>query len=222
MIFAAGFGTRMKHLTRSQPKPLIEVAGTPLIDHALTLVEACDPPRIIVNLHYLPDLLEAHLADRSVTTLREEAQILDTGGGLRHALPALQSDPVITVNSDAVWAGPNPLRLLMDAWTPTRMDALLICVPTGQTHGRIGSGDFQIQADGQLQRGGDVVYGGVQIMKTDILHDVSETAFSLNVVWNMMARRGRLHGLAYPGHWADVGHPEGISIAEDMLKRHHV
>lgn len=222
MIFAAGFGTRMKHLTRSRPKPLIMVDGQPLIDHALSLADAIDPVRVIVNLHYLADLLEAHLSQRGVTTVREEPRILDTGGGLRNALPALMSDPVITMNSDAVWAGPNPLRLLIEAWDPTRMDALLICVPLEQAHGRDGDGDFRILQDGQLSRGGDTVYGGIQMMKTAALHDVPDPVFSLNVVWNMMAQRGRLHGLTYPGHWADVGHPGGIEIAEEMLKLHHV
>ncbi len=222
MIFAAGFGTRMKHLTTSQPKPMIPVAGMPLIDHALGIVDAVKPPRIVVNLHYLPDALEAHLAKRTVTTLREEPDILDTGGGLRNALPTLESNPVLTVNPDAIWAGPNPLRMLLEAWDPIHMDALLTCVPLAQVHGRNGEGDFRLDDDGRLHRGGTMVYGGTQIMKTDLLHDVPERAFSLNFPWNMMAEQGRLYGLSYPGHWCDVGHPEGIAIAENMLQRHDV
>lgn len=222
MIFAAGFGTRMKHLTQSQPKPMIPVAGKPLIDHALKVADAVKPPRVVVNLHYLPDVLEAHLSDRPVTTLREEPDILETGGGLRNALPLLNSDPVLTLNPDAVWAGPNPLRLLLDAWDPVQMDALLTCVPLARVHGRNGGGDFRIDQDGRLHRGGDMVYGGAQIMKTELLYKVEESAFSLNVPWNMMAAQGRLFGLRYPGHWCDVGHPEGITIAENMLRDQHV
>ena len=222
MIFAAGFGTRMKHLTQSQPKPMIPVAGKPLIDHALEVADAVKPPRVVVNLHYLPDVLEAYLSDRHVTTLREEPDILETGGGLRNALPLLKSDPVLTLNPDAVWAGSNPLRLLLDAWDPAQMDALLTCVPLAQVHGRNGGGDFHIDQDGRLHRGGDMVYGGAQIMKTSLLHEVEESAFSLNVPWNMMAAQGRLFGLPYPGHWCDVGHPEGITIAENMLRDEHV
>ncbi len=222
MIFAAGFGTRMKHLTRTQPKPLIPVAGRPLIDHALTMIDAINPPRVVANLHYLPETLEAHLQGRPVTTLRETPNILETGGGLRNALPLLGTDPVITVNPDALWAGPNPLHTLLDTWDPARMDALLVCVPSARTHGRSGGGDFDLGPDGRLRRGGDMVYGGVHMMKTARLHEITDTAFSLNAVWNLMVQDGRLHGVAYPGHWSDVGHPEGIAIAEDMLKKHHV
>ncbi|MFL4469392.1 nucleotidyltransferase family protein [Tateyamaria armeniaca] len=219
MLFAAGFGTRMKHLTAHQPKPLIKVAGRALIDHALDLARGVRADPIVANLHYLPELLEQHLNGTSVLTIREEPEILETGGGLRNALPQLGTGPVTTLNSDAIWAGPNPLRLLLDAWDPAAMDALLVCVPLERVHGRTGRGDFDIDAAGRLHRGGDSVYAGAQIMKTDLLKTVPDKAFSLNVVWNMMADQQRMFGLTYPGHWCDVGHPGGIAEAEAMLER---
>jgi len=222
MILAAGLGTRMRHLTAHQPKPLIKVAGQALIDHALDLGRDVGAAPIVANLHYLPEMLESHLQGSDVRTIREEPDILETGGGLRNALPLLGTDPVVTLNSDAVWAGPNPLRLLMNAWDPDRMDALLICVPMQRVHGRDGKADFDIGDDGRLQRGGDTVYGGAQILKTDLLESVSDKAFSTNIVWNMMAERERLFGLPYPGHWCDVGHPDGIAEAEAMLVQHSV
>ena len=222
MILAAGFGTRMRHLTTYQPKPLIKVAGRALIDHALDLGRDAGAAPIVANLHYLPEMLESHLQGSDVRTIREEPDILETGGGLRNALPLLGTDPVATLNSDAVWAGPNPLRLLMNAWDPGRMDALLICVPMQRAHGGDGKGDFDIGDDGRLHRGGDTVYGGAQILKTDLLESVSDKAFSTNIVWNMMAKRERLFGLPYPGHWCDVGHPDGIAEAEAMLVQHGV
>lgn len=222
MIFAAGFGTRMQHLTKDRPKPLIPVSGRALIDHTLALVEPLYPPKIVVNLHYMPDQLEAHLADRNVTTIIEAPDILDTGGGLRNALPVLGPDPVLTTNSDAVWAGPNPLQQIMAAWDPAQMDALLMCVPLSHVHGRIAGGDFRIDTAGRLHRGGDVVYGGIQMVKTDRLHNIEDNAFSLNVIWNQMARDNRLFGCSYPGHWCDVGHPGGIAIAEEMLENSRV
>lgn len=222
MLFAAGFGTRMGALTRDRPKPLINVAGRPLIDHALALVTGAGLPRVVVNAHYMPDMIEAHLADRPVQVIRETPDILETGGGLRNALPYLNNETVITLNSDAVWAGPNPLSLLIDAWDPDRMDALLLCVPMARVHGRQASGDFTVRPDGQLLRGPDTVYAGAQILKTDRLHDVPDAAFSLNVVWNAMAADARLFGMTYPGHWCDVGHPDGIAEAEAMLATHHV
>lgn len=102
------------------------------------------------------------------------------------------------------------------------MDALLVCVPLSHVHGRQSAGDFQLDAHGRLHRGGDMVYGGAQIMKTDLLHEVDTNAFSLNIPWNMIAKRDRLFGLSYPGQWCDVGHPEGIEIAEQILRDYHV
>jgi len=217
MMFAAGFGTRMKHLTADRPKPMVEVAGRPLIDHTLTLAREISPPCIVTNLHYRPELLKDHLSPLGVQTIVEAPDILETGGGLRNALPILGCGPVITMNTDALWRGPNPLRLLLDAWDPTRMDALLMGIPAEHALEHVGQGDFTKDLDGRLSRGPGLVYGGVQILKTDLLADISQRAFSLNLVWDLMLARGRLHGLRYPGMWCDVGHPGGVMTAERML-----
>lgn len=217
MLFAAGFGTRMGALTKDRPKPLIEVSGRPLIDHALDLVEDLDPVRTVANLHYHADQLAAHLGPKGVLLSREDPEILETGGGLRAALPMLGTDPVFTLNTDAIWSGPNPLTLLRQAWDPGRMDALLMCVPVGRTVGHIGSGDFTAEKDGRITRGPGLVYGGAQILKTDGLHSFSQNTFSLNLLWNQMHDRGRLFAVEYPGRWCDVGRPEGIALAEGLL-----
>ena len=217
MLFAAGFGTRMGALTKDRPKPLIEVAGRPLIDHALALVGAVHPSRVVANLHYHADQLQAHLAPKGILLSHETPDILETGGGLRAALPLLGTGPVFTMNTDAIWTGPNPLSLLQEAWDPDRMDALLMCVPIGQTIGHAGEGDFTADADGRITRGPGLVYGGVQILKTDGLQHIPEQAFSLNLLWNQMHDRQRLFALEYPGRWCDVGRPEGIALAEGML-----
>ncbi len=217
MLFAAGFGTRMGALTKDRPKPLIEVAGRPLIDHALALVGAVHPSRVVANLHYHADQLQAHLAPKGILLSHETPEILETGGGLRAALPLLGTGPVFTMNTDAIWAGPNPLSLLQQSWDPDRMDALLMCVPIGQTIGHAGEGDFTADADGRITRGPGLVYGGVQILKTDGLQNIPEQAFSLNLLWNQMHDRNRLFALEYPGRWCDVGRPEGIVLAEGML-----
>ena len=222
MLFAAGFGTRMGALTAERPKPLIAVAGKPLIDHALDLVEPLGLARVVANLHYKPEPLIAHLDGRGILFSHETPDILETGGGLRHALPLLGRGPVFTMNTDAVWRGPNPLTLLAEAWNPDRMDALLICVPRPNALGHTGKGDFLLGGDGRLSRGPGHVYGGVQIVKTDRLHDIDQTAFSLNLLWNGMASEHRLFGVEYPGLWCDVGRPEGIALAENMLEQGHV
>ncbi|SLN42786.1 nucleotidyltransferase family protein [Ruegeria meonggei] len=217
MLFAAGFGTRMGDLTKDRPKPLIQVAGRALIDHALNLVDDLRPDCVVANLHYLPDQLEAHLTPRDVLFSKEQPEILETGGGLRAALPLLGSNPVFTLNTDAIWSGPNPLTLLRDAWDPTRMDALLMCVPTAQTIGHGGPGDFTAGAEGRISRGPGLVYGGAQIVKTEGLNAFPEKVFSLNLLWDQMQKQDRLYALSYPGRWCDVGRPEGIALAEGLI-----
>lgn len=217
MIFAAGFGTRMGALTRTRPKPMIEVSGRPLIDHTLDLARDAGIGTIVANLHYLAPVLAAHLGPQGVEISDESGEILETGGGLKAALPLLGPDPVVTMNSDAIWAGPNPVRLLQQAWDPARMDALLMCVPVAQAQGHSGQGDFIANDQGQLSRGPGLVYGGIQIVKTDGLAGIAERVFSLNLLWDRMHGDGRLFGLAYPGRWCDVGHPEGIALAESLI-----
>ena len=217
MLFAAGFGTRMGDLTKTLPKPMIEVAGAPLIDHALDLAYAVNPARIVCNLHYLAPILAAHLAPRDVLISDETERILDTGGGLKAALPLLGSGPVYTMNTDAIWSGPNPLTLLTEVWNPAQMDALLMCVPVSHALGHDHPGDFQADPSGRLSRGPGLVYGGVQIVKTDALQDFANPVFSLNALWDQIHGSGRLYGLEYPGKWCDVGHPGGIALAEELI-----
>lgn len=217
MLFAAGFGTGMKHLTRDRPKPLIKVAGRPLIDHALALSEDLPATRTVVNLHYKAEMLQSHLSTRDVKTILETPHILDTGGGLRNAVPLLGKTTVMTMNSDAVWRGPNPLRQLAEAWDPTRMDGLLMCIPPEQAMGYRRGGNFIIDADGRITRGAGVIYTGAQIIKTDRLADITEHVFSLNALWDLLMADNRLYAVEYDGKWCDVGHPDGIAIAEATL-----
>jgi len=218
LLFAAGFGTRMKHLTADRPKPLVEVAGRPLIDHALRLAQEIHPPIVVANLHYRADMLQDHLHPLGVRTIVEHPDILETGGGLRNALPLLGHDPVITLNTDAIWGGSNPLSVLLAAWNPDKMDALLMGVPPARAMEHSGAGDFAIDADGRLTRGAGLVYGGAQIIKTDLLADIPQRSFSLNLVWDKMLKSKTLFGLTYDSSWCDVGHPDGIRTAEGLLQ----
>jgi N-acetyl-alpha-D-muramate 1-phosphate uridylyltransferase len=224
MIFAAGLGTRMGDLTRTRPKPLIAVAGRPLIDHALALVRAAGIPRVVVNIHAHPDQMRAHLARAAPEALvSEEPDLLETGGGLRAALPLLAADPVLTLNADMVWRGPNPLAALAAAWRPG-MGALLALIPRANAIGHTGPGDFHRAADGHLTRRGedpaaDWVYAGAQIIATGPVAANPPGKFSLNPIWDDLIAQGRLYGLPWRGGWVDVGRPEGIALAEAELAR---
>ena len=220
MLFAAGFGTRMGALTATRPKPLIPVAGRPLIDHALSLADEAGITRIVANTHYLPDQIATHLAPRGVTLSHETPAILETGGGLKAALPLLGSSLVLTLNTDAVWTGANPLSNLIAAWDGARMDGLLLLLPAARATGHTGTGDFLIDADGRLTRAkgaAGAVYLGAQILRTDALADIPEEIFSLNLLWDRMIAEDRLFGLIHDGGWCDVGRPEGIAQAESLL-----
>ena len=213
MIFAAGLGTRMGALTTDRPKPMVPLAGRPLIDHALDL--ATDIPRIVVNTHYRAEQLSTHLATRHPgVAISHEPQLLDTGGGLKAALPLLGPGPVLTLNPDVAWRGPNPLELLRAAWRP-HMAALLLLVPLTRARARNGGGDATLAADGRLSWGGDLVYTGAQILRTEALCDIPDPAFSLHALW--ARAEPALYGLPYPGHWCDAGHPDGLAQAETML-----
>lgn len=212
MIFAAGFGTRMGALTRDRPKPLIGVAGRPLIDHAIAMAQRAGIRRIVANAHYLGDMVEAHLAPLGIPVSREVSRILDTGGGLRRALPLLGPGAVMTLNPDVIWTGGNPFDELRASWSPDGMDALLLL---GEVPGR--RGDFTRLPDGQITRGGALTYLGAQIMNPAVLGEIADEAFSLNKAWDILATRGRLFGALHSGSWCDVGTPEGIAEAEDLL-----
>ena len=218
MLFAAGKGTRMGVLTNNCPKPLISVGGKPLIDHALALVQAAAIPNVVANVHYLPQQITSHLHGTGVRISDESDALLETGGGLRRALPLLGNDPVYTLNPDAVWTGMNPLTQLQAAWRPDDMDGLLLMVEPQDAFGHSGPGDFLQDDGGGLRRGPGLVYTGAQILATDSLAQIPEAAFSLNRVWDLLLQRNRLYGIVHHGGWCDVGSPVGIEKAEAMLK----
>lgn len=221
MLFAAGFGTRMGALTADRPKPLIPVGGQTLIDHALAQARGVE--RIVVNLHYRSEMIRAHLSGRPDIAFSDETDtILETGGGMKSALPLLGSGPVYALNTDAVWTGAAALAQLAAAWDAERMDGLLLLVPRDRATGHSGAGDFLMDGEGRLARGPGLVYTGAQILRTEGLADISDPVFSLNRLWDRMAAKGRLFGVVHRGGWCDVGRPESILLAENMLRQTHV
>jgi N-acetyl-alpha-D-muramate 1-phosphate uridylyltransferase len=223
MIFAAGRGTRMRELTDARPKPLIPVLGKPLIDHALDLADGAGIARKVVNSHYLGHMIANHLRGRDDVALSPEVgEALETGGGLKHALPLISRDAVFTLNPDVVWLGANPLRKLAAAWRPDRMEALLTLIPVERAAGHKYRGDFVLDANGRIKRfkgnGQAYVFTGAQIVQTAPLNDINEARFSFNLLWDRLIAKSQLFGCIYNGRWADVGSPEGLVLATEMLK----
>lgn len=214
MIFAAGFGTRMGALTKDVPKPMLPLAGRPMIDHAIDLLRDGGVSKIVANTHHLADRIAPHLRAKGVIDCYEDP-ILETGGGLRAALPALETDPVITFNPDAAWKGPNPVKILRNAWRDD-MQALLVLVSVDRALGTAPPGDFSLE-QGRINRGGPFRYTGLQMIRTDRLGEIADEAFSLNTYWDLLAESGMLHGVEYPGTWCDIGNPEGLRQAEDLF-----
>ncbi|MEM8850115.1 MAG: nucleotidyltransferase family protein [Pseudomonadota bacterium] len=217
MVFAAGLGTRMRPLTDDRPKALVHVAGRPLIDHALEQVAGPGP--IVVNAHHHAGKLEAHLSNRDVTVVTEHPDLLETGGGLKNARHHLGPDPILTMNSDAVWTGPQARTTLETAWQD-HMDGLLLVVPAVRAIGHKGQ-DFGLSPNGRLTRDGlrDMAYTGAGLLRTDLLSGIDADIFSLWELWRPMLAKGTLFGVEHPGHWADVGTPDGIARAEAMLSQ---
>ncbi len=216
LLFGAGMGTRMGALTADRPKPLVKVAGRTLLDHALELLNGNDIGTTVINVHYRPEMIRAHLEGRDVIISDETGQLLETGGGLRKAMRLLNGSPVLTINTDAVWDGPNPISEILEAWNEN-MEALLLTVPKGRALGHKGTGDFNISEDKSLARGEGEIYTGLQIIRTDDLKNIAETHFSMNILWDRIAARGGLFGQTYSGRWCDVGQPSSIEIAEQMI-----
>jgi MurNAc alpha-1-phosphate uridylyltransferase len=221
MLFAAGFGTRMGALTKDRPKPLIAVAGRALLDHALDLVAGAGISRTVVNVHYKGEQIATHLANRpEISVAWERGEILETGGGLRAALPLLGEGPVFTLNTDAVWTGANPLTTLRGAWDAGRMDALLLLAPPARITGFAGDGDFVMDPQGRISRAkgaAGLAYLGAQILVPKDINTIAQTAFSLNLLWDRIIAQGRAFGVLHRGGWCDVGNPAGIAQAEGML-----
>lgn len=229
MIMAAGLGKRMRPLTATKPKPLIEVAGKALLDHVLDHLQAAGVKKIVVNVHYLADAVEAHLASHvhglEVAISDERQQLLETGGGLIKAEPLIDADPFLAINSDNFWVdGPaDTLKLLASHWDADRMDALLLLVPLARAQNHKGMGDFHMDRTGRLRRRdksrvAPFVFTGIQMLSKRLLRDAPEGAFSTNILWNRAIEEGRCFGAVHQGLWFDVGTPRSIKMTEATLQ----
>lgn len=226
MVLAAGLGERMRPITDNLPKPLVELHGTTLLDLILDRIDAAGVPEVVINLYYLGEMIEAHLKNRKQPhiTFSPEAKRLETGGGVRNALPLLGEDPLFAINGDVCWLdGPTPaLRRLSDAWDDENMDVLLLMQPTAFAVGYDGAGDFILSPEGCLRRRGErevapFVFAGIQILHPRIFKDTPEGPFSLNLIYDKAIETERLWGLRHDGEWFHIGTPEGLQEVEEAF-----
>ena len=226
MVLAAGRGERMRPLSDSRPKPLIRLRGRALIDMALDHLRTAGVSDAVVNLHHLGDQIEQHLAacETPRISFLPEARLLDTGGGVRQALPLLGERPFYVVNGDVVWLdGRAPaLARLAEAWSEARMDALLLLHPTAYALGYEGRGDFMMTPDGLLRRRRErevapFVFAGPQILHPRLFEGAPDGAFSLNLLYDRAIESQRLWGVRHDGEWFHVGTPDALEATEEAL-----
>ena len=228
MVLAAGLGRRMQPLTDTMPKPLVPLAGRAMIDHVLDRIAAAGLTRAIINVHYLADQIEAHVAQRERPQIHisdERGVLLETGGGIVRALPSLGSAPFVIHNSDSVWLEPRGSNIarLVETWDDSRMDSLMLLAPRETSLGYDGHGDFHMRDDGHLSRrtpGSDApyVFAGVSIAHPRLFDDAKEERFSLNLLWDQAIERGRIYGVVLDGTWMHVGTVAALHDAERLIR----
>jgi MurNAc alpha-1-phosphate uridylyltransferase len=227
MVLAAGLGKRMRPITDTRPKPLVEVAGRALLDHALDRLDEAGIGQAVVNAHYLGHMIKDHLArrERPRITISEESELLETGGGVVKALPLL-GETFIVVNSDVLWLNgrASALRRLAAMWDEEAMDALLLLQRTTTAIGYDGPGDYFLDPAGvprrrRLEQVAPFVFSGVQILSRRLFQGCAETKFSLTRLYDRAQEAGRLRGVAHDGLWFHIGTPAGLEEAEQELTR---
>ena len=229
MVLAAGLGKRMHPITETMPKPLVKVHGKTLLDHGLDALERAGVEQVVVNVHYLADQIEMHLAGRArpqVVISDERQALLDSGGGIVRALPHLGRNPFYLLNADSFWIEgyrPNLLNLARH-FDPDRMDMMLLVSGMGSAIGYEGKGDFTMDPCGVLSRRDErkvapFVYAGAAIMTPELFADAPQGAFSLNRLFDKALENGRLFGLRLEGLWLHVGTPAAIHEAENAIAR---
>ncbi len=226
MVLAAGLGLRMRPITDTRPKPLVEVGGRTLIDRILDRLDAAGVRRAVVNLHHLSGQLEAHLGARSAPEIvfSAETDLLETGGGVKHALPLLGEEPFFVLNGDVLWLDGRvgALERLSAAWDGRKMDVLLLLHQTAFAYGYDGPGDFVMDPLGRVRRRRErevapFVFAGIQMLHPKLFGDAPDGPFSLNVIYDAAIERGRLFGLCHDGEWFHVGTPEDLKLAENEM-----
>lgn len=230
MVLAAGLGTRMRPITEHTPKPLVKVAGKPMIDYALDLLADAGVETAVVNVHHHAAQMLDHLAayKRLEVIISDEREgLMNSGGGLAKGLKLLPAEPTLVMNADLFWIGetkgePTNLERLGEFFKPDTMDMALLCVDMERTTGHNGKKDFSLATDGKLSRYVEgmprpVVYAGAIALHPGLFADAPSDAFNLNIYFDRAIAAGRLYGETLSGHWITVGTPEAIGEAEAVI-----
>jgi MurNAc alpha-1-phosphate uridylyltransferase len=230
MVLAAGLGTRLRPITDTIPKPLVEIGGRTLLDHALDRLALVGVERAVVNLHYKAEMILARLAGREKPQIEisREDELLETGGGVKRALPLL-GETFFVVNSDVLWLDGRDYALarLATAFDPACMDAVLLFQPTVTAVGYGRSGDYFLDPVGVPRRRGEreiapCLFGGIQLLHRRAFDGIAESRFSLNLVYNRAAAAGRLRAIVHDGEWYHIGTPEGLAATRARLSSHRI
>jgi MurNAc alpha-1-phosphate uridylyltransferase len=231
MVMAAGYGKRLRPLTDTVPKPMVRVLGRPMIDVVLNRLAAAGVERVVINLHHLGNVIRDHLRDRKDLEIlySEETEILETGGGIKQALPLLGADPFFVVNAKIIWLNgkEDALIRLADAWDDARMDSLLLLQPTATAIGYGGPGDFLMDPEGRLIRRPEwgvapFLYSGIYICHPRLFDDSPDGAYSVNILWDRAIEAGRLYGIRHDGEWYHVSTPQQLGEVERELSFHGI
>ncbi len=223
MILAAGYGKRMRPLTDHLPKPLIPIAGKSMLTRTLEHLDRAGIQSLVLNTHYLAsqlhDFVGMHCPHAQIS---HEETLLETGGGIKKALPLLGHEPFFVLNGDSVWTGPDSLKDMKKLWDEAKMDVLLLLIPHERAHGYTGNGDFHLLPDGRLTRpkegeSASYVYIGVQYIHPRLFNDVPEGIYSMNLLWDQALTEGRLYGYVHNGEWYHISTPEDVERYSPMI-----
>jgi MurNAc alpha-1-phosphate uridylyltransferase len=230
MVLAAGLGKRLRPLTDGLPKPLVEVAGQPLIGHAIDRLALAGVERVVVNLHYKAAMIEAALFDRTNPRIEfsRERELLETGGGVKQALPLL-GDIFFVLNGDVFWLDgvTTALSRLVQYFESRRMDALLLMQRTVWAIGYDGIGDYFLDPLGLPRRRGErevapYIFAGIQILHRRLFDGVADRVFSLKKLYDRAEDVGRLGAIIHDGEWFHIGTPEGLEATRARLASHRI
>lgn len=225
-ILAAGKGTRMRPHTDTKPKPMVQLAGRPLIDYTVDALVRDNVRKIVVNLHHFGNVIENHLTQRQDINVgfSKESALLDTGGGVRKAARMLGDAPFYVLSGDGYWTeghGATALQRLADFWDPDKMDVLILLQKADAMTLTEGVGDYNLNKDGRAVRSrdktGEYMFTSIRIMKPEALRGTPEDAFSYLDILDKVESEGRLYGLVHDGDWHHISTPQDLDRVNSSL-----